>query len=251
MSLHTTPRAQPRVSRILTALMLPVVAIGCGNDQVALTQPNRAPINTAAIPPQTATVGQAATVDVASHFTDPDGDGLSFGAVTSDADVVLASMSGSVATVSAVARGRATVTVTARDPGGLSTETAFPVTVPNQPPIAAGVVPDQSVIVGASVAMDMAAYFTDPDGDALKYAVAASDVSVASAAISSGTATSTSVVTITSVARGSASNRSSTSVLLRLGLQRGFSQISMWLFGVTSMACRCTVCRRGICKTYL
>ncbi len=46
---------------------------------------NRAPVAQGSIPPQTITAGQSAAVNVASNFSDPDGDPLTYEAVTSDA----------------------------------------------------------------------------------------------------------------------------------------------------------------------
>ena len=55
-----------------------------------------------------------------SFFSDPDGDGLSYSATSSDGQVLGVSVAGSAVTVAALAPGTAVVTVTATDPGGLS-----------------------------------------------------------------------------------------------------------------------------------
>ena len=68
-------------------------------------------------------------VDVSSYFSDPDGDALSYTAASSNAGVASVSVSGSSVAVTALAKGVATVTVTARDPGGLSAVSSFGVTV--------------------------------------------------------------------------------------------------------------------------
>ena len=145
--------------------------------------PNRAPLASGAIQPQTVAAGQTVTVDLAGYFTDPDGDALTFTASSSNAATASVAVSGSVVTVTAAARGVATVTVTARDSGGLSAQLAFTVTVPNQAPAAVDAVPKQTVFVGDTASVDMAAYFTDPDGDALTYSVESSDATAVSASV--------------------------------------------------------------------
>ena len=62
-----------------------------------------------------AAVGNTDTRDVSSRFTDPDGDTLNYTARSSAHRVATIGVSGSVVTVTAVAAGRATITVTATD----------------------------------------------------------------------------------------------------------------------------------------
>ena len=73
--------------------------------------------------------GEAVTVDLSSFFSDPDGDELVYEAASSDAAVAVVSVSGSEVSIEGASEGAATVTVTARDPGGLSVEQSFNVTV--------------------------------------------------------------------------------------------------------------------------
>ena len=91
--------------------------------------PNRAPVAQGSISPQTITAGQSAAVNVASNFSDPDGDPLTYEAVTSDAGVAGVSVAGATITIAAVAAGNATITVTVRDPGGFTAALSFGVTV--------------------------------------------------------------------------------------------------------------------------
>ena len=91
---------------------------------------NQAPRATGSIPAQTLSVGgSAASVNVARYFTDPDGDALTYRARSSRTSVVTAAVSGSAVTLTPVAAGTATVTVTARDPAGLSATQSIAVTV--------------------------------------------------------------------------------------------------------------------------
>ena len=91
---------------------------------------NQPPRPIGSIPAQALTVGGSAlSVDVAQYFTDPDGDALTYSASSSRTGIVRAGASGSTVTLTPVAAGTATVTVTARDPGGLSATQAISVTV--------------------------------------------------------------------------------------------------------------------------
>ena len=68
-------------------------------------------------------------VDATAYFTEPDGQPLTFSASTSDGTVASVTVLGSTVTVRGEAPGKATVTVAARDPGGLAAEQNFAVTV--------------------------------------------------------------------------------------------------------------------------
>ena len=99
--------------------------------------PNRAPVVASTIPAQSlAGPGARAVVDVTAHFSDPDGDTLTF-AASSDTTAVRVSVEGAVVSVLAWATGTDTVTVTARDPGGLQVQTDFEATVTKHPDRAA------------------------------------------------------------------------------------------------------------------
>ena len=86
---------------------------GCGN---------AAPVARGRIPDQLLKVGAFSTVDVSAYFTDPDGDRLTYTARSSRTGVATERVSGSRVTITAVSDGTATVTVTARDPGGLTAQ---------------------------------------------------------------------------------------------------------------------------------
>ena len=91
---------------------------------------NRAPEAVGAIPAQTLTAGGTAhNVNVAGYFRDPDGDALSYTARSSRGSVVTANVSGSTVTLTPLSQGSATVTVTTRDPEGLTATQRIAVTV--------------------------------------------------------------------------------------------------------------------------
>ena len=170
---------------------------GLSADQVfRVTMPNRAPRPLGAIADREVEVNSAAALDLAAHFTDPDGEELEYEAASSDTDIVVAAIAGSTLTVTGVARGVATVTVTARDPHGLQAEQRFAVTVPNSAPVAVGTIAPRVVQADSSVAVDVEDNFTDPDGDALAYSATSSHPSRATVSVSGA------VVTVVGVAGG-------------------------------------------------
>ena len=77
--------------------------------------------------------GRTAMVDVASHFSDPEGGALTFGAASSNSAVAMATVSGSVVTIASVSAGAIKVVVTAMDPAGQSAQQEFGVAVPATP----------------------------------------------------------------------------------------------------------------------
>ena len=97
---------------------------------------NQAPTAVGTITPVDLTVGGTATRDVASNFSDPDNDSLTFTVESAAEAVATVSISGSTVTVTAVAVGSTTITVTAQDPDGLSVNQTIAVMI-TTPPLAA------------------------------------------------------------------------------------------------------------------
>ena len=92
--------------------------------------PNRAPVAQGTISVPVLTVGAVAhQVDVASHFTDPDGDALTYKATSSAESVATVGVQGSTLAITPVDKGTATITVTATDPAGEMAMLSFSVTV--------------------------------------------------------------------------------------------------------------------------
>lgn len=187
------------------ALLAVTWAAACGGDggttePEPAPQPNRPPVASGSIPAQTMTAGESVTVGVGGLFSDPDGDALTFTAISSNAGVASVALSGTNLTITAVAAGSATVTVTARDPAGLSTAASANVTVmePNRAPVPAmPVAPAQTAIVGDTLNVDVSPFFSDPDGDALTYSAASANASVATVTVAG------SVVSAAAVGAGS------------------------------------------------
>ncbi len=181
---------RPQGNPVGVALLATILTTACGDGPAApATAPNRAPEPALPIPDRTVHVGDTAALDLSAHFTDPDGDALGHTAESSDPSVAAVSASGSTLTVRALAQGTAAITVTASDPGGLSARQTFEVTVPNRAPEPTLPIPDRTVHVGDTAALDLSAHFTDPDGDALGHTAESSDPSVAAVSASGSTLT--------------------------------------------------------------
>ena len=90
-----------------------------------VTVPNRAPVAMGAIPEVRLAAADTTRIDVSGYFADPDGEALSYGAASSDSGVAAVAARGDTIDVIGVAPGTATVTVTARDAGGLAAESSF------------------------------------------------------------------------------------------------------------------------------
>ena len=195
------------ITGLFVALTTVALAASCGGDGGTTVPPvdppapqNRAPVPVGSIGALTIDVGATVTTDVASNFNDPDGDALTYSAATSDGGVAAATVSGSQVATTGVAAGTATITITARDPGGLTATQTMAVTVEavNSPPTVTGSIDDRTLNVGDSVTVDVAASFSDPDGDELAFAATSSDAAVATASVSGST------LTVMAVATGSA-----------------------------------------------
>jgi len=148
---------------------------------------NRSPVVTT-IPNQVITLGSAPfTRDLVTAFNDPDGDTLTYTHNSSAANIAATSLSGSRLTVTAMAAGMATITVSANDRRGGAAQTQFTVTV-NRKPVVANAIPNQTLSVnGAPFRRDLnaaPAVFNDPDGDALTYTPRSIPLSVATVNIS-------------------------------------------------------------------
>ena len=146
-------------------------------------------------------VGESATVDLGAHFGDADGDALTFTAESSAQTVATAEVdagAGTLTVTGGAAAGRATVTVTAADTDGNTVSDGFAVNVKTSPAVTAALGAVTVRAVGESATVDLGAHFGDADGDALTFTAESSALSIAAAAVAD------TVLTVTGVARGSA-----------------------------------------------
>ncbi|MCY4375015.1 MAG: hypothetical protein OXC31_14735 [Spirochaetaceae bacterium] len=125
--------------------------------------------------------GGSEEVDLDEYFTDDEDDDITYVPVSNDEGVVTVSVSGSMLTITVVNHGDTTIIVTATDSYNQSIKEAFDVTVINQAPM---IVADEPTRFGPYMPGDtqkitVSEYFTDVEGDDLKYTAAPSDETAA------------------------------------------------------------------------
>ena len=166
---------------------------------------NRSPISVGPIPNQTVRVGEtAATVDLSSYFSDPDGNPLTYTATSSNISKATVSVSGATLSITAVAAGSATISVTAADPSNASRSRSFYATVLASNTVnRVGTIPNQTVALSETVTatVDVSGYFSGPVGETLTYSATSSSTSRATVSLSGAT------LTLTGVAAGSSTIR--------------------------------------------
>ena len=154
------------------------------------------------IPDESLKVGETESVTLSRYADDPDGDTLTYDAASSNDAVAMVAVSGAELTITAVAPGTATITVTVSD-GTDNVDRKFDVTVtPVDPPVT-NERPEQRLIDdiddlrrGGTTGLDLSDYYDDPDGDDLKYGAMSDGTDVATVSLSG------SVLTITGVGVG-------------------------------------------------
>ena len=137
-------------------------------------------------------------IDVLSNDTDVDGDALRIESVSlpSHGTARLAAGGGVAYAPEADYHGadRFTYTVSDGNGGTAAAEVMVRIEAVNDAPVAVGTIPDQSLDEGGGpVALELAPYFEDPDGDPLTYSVVSSDPGVATVSVTDSTLTLTPV----------------------------------------------------------
>ena len=101
-----------------------------GSAAVPSAERNKAPTAVGTLPDRTLAPGAApVTIDMATKFTDPDNDTLTYAAVSSDTARLAIAQNGSMVTLTPGSPGSVLVTLHATDPGGLTTVRGFTVTI--------------------------------------------------------------------------------------------------------------------------
>jgi len=190
----------------ITAVNSVLQESGFSNEVSASPPANRPPVVLNSISNQTITLGVSSfTRNLNASppiFNDPEGQTLNYSASSNATNIATPSVSGSTLTVTPVAAGSATITVTANDGDDGTASTMFSITV-NRRPVVASAIPDLVLqFGGASFTRDLnasPAVFSDPDnGDVLAYTTSSSDTNKAKVRLSG------SVLTINPAAGGSA-----------------------------------------------
>jgi hypothetical protein len=157
---------------------------------------------------QTVILGQSNDqIDLSPIFNDVDGDVLKYTAVSTNIGVSSVSVSGSQLTLIALSPGTSRIQVSADDGRLGRATTSFNLTVsapPNQPPVVANAISNQSATVGAgNVIVDLSNVFTDADGDALTLSATSGTTTVATTSVTGNALTltplsaGTSTITVT------------------------------------------------------
>ena len=164
---------------------------GSAEQRFAVTVVPPAPLAVGGIEGVTLAEGATHAVTASDYF---EGEGVTYAAASSDAEVTTVAVDGAVVTVTAVATGSATVTVTATNAGG-SAEQRFAVTVVPPAPVTVGSIEGVTLPEGATDSVTASDYF---EGAGITYAAGSSDTGVATVAVDGAE------VTVTAIAAGSA-----------------------------------------------
>ena len=164
---------------------------GSAEQSFAVTVLPPAPVTVGSIEAATLSEGATHTVTASDYFS---GEGVTYGAESSDTGVASVEVDGAAVTVTALAAGRATVTVTATNAGG-SAEQAFAVTVLPPAPATVGGIEAATLSEGETHLVTASEYF---EGEGVTYGAESSDIGVATVEVEGA------VVTLTALSVGSA-----------------------------------------------
>lgn len=153
--------------------------------------------------------GDTVNIELSRYFSDPEGNMLTYTAMSDDDSIAMASMptASGMTTITAMAEGAAMITITANDGTNDDVSHTLTVTVdpapemPNNAPTLTDMAAPMVDLVledDPSETLDVSMYFMDADGDTLTYEAMSSDTGKATESVS------VSMVTITAVAAGSA-----------------------------------------------
>ena len=127
--------------------------------------------------------GNPDTIDLDTHFHDPEGEGLTFAVSTAPVGIVEATLEGSDLTIAPLAAGGAEVTVTATDPKGAHGTAIIRVAVSSEGIMYVGeldksvaLTPGQQHIISGA---EIEGSFEEDEGETLTFSVSTSDPSVA------------------------------------------------------------------------
>ncbi len=171
---------------------------------ITITLPDGVTIN-AVVPTTVGTIdnitnlvanGNTQTVDVADKFSDTDD--LTFSAISNDINIATVGVANdSEVTVTPLAAGTATITVTATDIAGQTVEQTFSVSVTNPAPTTVGTMDNMTDLVenGSPQTVNVATSFNDPN-DTLTFTATSDNTAIATVTVMD------SIVTVTPVAVG-------------------------------------------------
>ena len=115
------------------------------------------------------------TLDLSNYVRSPQSGAVSFTASSNDLSTATVGVAGNILTITPVATGTATITITIRNsPFDAGVMLNFQVQVINFPPTSSGIPDQQLLFAGSNKQLDLNDYFSDPEGDPLRYSDARS-----------------------------------------------------------------------------
>ena len=146
---------------------------------------NEPPVYVGMIDDQELTViTEPPVISLVGLFEDPNGDELTYSAVSDDTMVSTVDLMDTDLTINPLAVGEAMITITATD-GEFNVVGEFNITVINLAPVLVGTIDDQIATVGDAAPMvSIDGLFSDPEGDVLTYTAASADTNVATVSLS-------------------------------------------------------------------
>jgi len=146
---------------------------------------NEPPVYVGMIDDQELTViTEPPVISLVGLFEDPNGDELTYSAVSDDIMVSTVDLMDHELTINPLAVGEAMITITATD-GEFNVVGEFNVTVINLAPVLVGTIDDQIATVGDAAPMvSIDGLFSDPEGDVLTYTASSADTNVATVSLS-------------------------------------------------------------------
>ena len=143
--------------------------------RVRVEEENLAPEIARQIEPQQLFTGDSLSLVLSEHFSDPNGDTLTY--MVSAGDAVEAEIRVDTLLLIGKAEDTTDVMVMATDPAGLSAQQSFRVRVEeeNLAPEIARQIEAQQLFTGDSLSLVLSEHFSDPNGDTLTYMVSAGD----------------------------------------------------------------------------
>ena len=162
---------------------------GSASQPLSVTVKDEPPSAVGALADTTMTVGDLLTMEVSAAFG---GSALVYTVSSSAPEMATATISGAMVTLTALAAGEVTITVTAENSEGSASQ-PLALTVKDEPPVAVGTLDDVTLMVDDVLGIGVSEAF---GGSALEYSVASSAPEMATATIAD------TVVTLTGLAAG-------------------------------------------------
>jgi len=138
-------------------------------------------------------------IDLINVFTDSDGDVLIYSALSANTNIATVSVNGNILTVTEIATGTTSITVTADDGFWWTAEDEFDLTI-NAIPTIANSITDKTENEGfRSSTIDLSNVFTDVDGDVLNFSTVSENTNIATVSVNGN------ILTVTEIATGTTS----------------------------------------------